>query len=50
VEVVAVEDEDQRCRTIIDGRPGLAVRCFRNAWTSFETSLAMHRRVITSQK
>jgi len=38
-EVVVAEDEDQRCRTMVDGRPGTAVRRFRNARTSFGTTL-----------
>ena len=37
-----VEDEDQRCRTIVDGRLwlcGPAFRLVRDTWTSFETAL-----------
>jgi len=30
-EVVAVEDQDQRCRIIVDGRLGSPVRRLRNA-------------------
>jgi len=40
--VVVVEDEDQQCRTIVDGRVWLCgpeFRLSRNARTSFETTL-----------
>ena len=37
-EVVAVEDQDQRCRTIVDGCPVQTVRLLRNARTSLVTS------------